>query len=357
MRAARIAAAVVLAAVLAPPRAWGLSEVIAPPLRLELGVTFDRPEHLARVEVLAHDYDYTVRIPVAFDDDADTVDAGLDLADAAAGHGWQVMLLLRYRIPQGTLVDPPAAFAAWAADVASRAPADAAFDVTNRVNAAVPDPWSDAGQPGAFEALVGGVLAVKATRPGAEVGFSWLASGVEAYETVQFTRLGLVGGGAFAAAVDFVGVQLHSGTLTPGSPYERAEDAETAANRGILAVRDAMPLAGLHFDVPIDVTEFGFPVAEDAEHAPAFVNAPDLGWATRAESAQARFLRETLTGAERVAEALNVRRALWWDLADPPDCGDLRLCSGLLRPDGSERQAFDRLRFEQTGRAEQGTAG
>lgn len=356
MRVARIAAAVVLAALLAPPRAWGLSEVIAPPLRLELGVTFDRAEHLSRVEVLAHGYTYTVRIPVAFDDDEATVDARLDLAEAAAGHGWTVMLSLRYRVPPGGVGDA-SSFAAWAADVAGRAPAGAAFDVTNRVNALVPDPWSDAGQPGAFDALARGVVAVKAARPGSEVGFSWLASGIPAYETVQFARMGLVGGGAFAAAVDFVGVQLYSGTLTPGTPYKRAEGAEAAANRDLLAVRDAMPLAGLHFDVPIDITEFGFPVAEDAEHLPAFVNAPDLAWAARQESAQARFLRETLTGAERVAEALNVRRALWWDLADPPDCGHLRLCSGLVRPDGSERQAFDRLRFEQTGRAAQGPAG
>jgi hypothetical protein len=333
--------------------------VVAPgPARAQtafrLGVGIRSAASIPFAEELAVDSALSVRVPLRWSATPDRMEEQLSLARSVltAHPSWDVVMSLRYQPPDELAVtDRPAAFASWAAEVASRLDDPrVSFDVTNRPNALLPDGGSDAGRVGVVDALVAGVKAADAATTEARVGFSWLATGIVAADLAWWTQLGATGGPEFAAAVDFVDVQLYPATHAPlwpaalGGPAGFTQDALSAA-RNVL-----MPKAGLLDDVPIMVGEAGFAVLADP--VPFYWGMDDLEVAFKTETAQAAMLHDIVAKAASLAATYNVEGASWWVMYDDDGC-PVGLCWGLIAqpvagPDGNplpprHRQAFDEL--------------
>lgn len=305
---------------------------------LVLGVGIRSAADISVAQSLAGPAPFAARVSIAWADPG-ALDQKFASVLQAAAQGWKTVVNLRYQPPEGIPVaGRPAAFAGWAATIAERlrGTPGVSFELTNRPNAFVPDPGSDAGRAGVMEALILGLQATSAAGGGAPVGFSFLATGTPA-DHAWWTQLAAEGGPSLAFAVDFVGVQLYPGTLVPGLPWS-AGGPRRWTRTALTDLREVlMPIAGLGFDVPIRVGEFGFWVFERG--VPAFGGDEDLDTVLRTETAQARVLDAIAGGIADVSVSSGVREAVWWSATDA-GCA-LALCGGLVAEGGRERPSFD----------------
>lgn len=317
------------------------------PKKFVFGVTMDSAKFLPLADELGGygRHPLMVRVPIAFSDLDSVVNERLDLLKTVRSRGWEAVANLRYQPPVKT---SPAQylsdFGAWVTDVSGRIAqiGDVSIEIANRPNSTVPDARSDSAEPLAVQALVTGVVAAAKAAPKLDVGFSWLATGVEANDAAFWTQIATIGGRSLPGRVSFVGVHLFPGSLTPGNPW--AADGPRGQVHSILeGTRNTwLPMADLGH-IEIRVGEFGAPIMT---RQPPLVNSlPDVEAALATEASQSRALQAIAEGVIDVAESAHVTSATWTALTDGSACLAWR-CWGLRGPNGESRSAFAEMGYQ-----------
>ncbi len=201
------------------------------------------------------------------------------------------------------------------------------LQVTNEANMTTASDASDGYYPGVDDALIAGVEAAGAeiSEDGysqLQVGFNWAYLNNSSSEQF-FAYLGQHGGGAFAQAVDWVGVDAYPATW--GSSGETPAEASSVMVNSLRVLRECLlPLAGIPNGTPLHVSESGYPTS-----------------ATRSPAAQASYLRAEITAVSAFRTQYNVSDYRWFDLRDS-NTGDPNFEShyGLLLDDYSPKPAF-----------------
>lgn len=328
-------------AVLALVALWAPPASARPDFRLGVGVR--DPGVLDHAGDLAGSAPFVVRVPLPWAASAEEMESSLAIIRSAASHsGWTVQVNLRYQPPPDVAVPArPAAFGEWVGVVVSRLAGlpGISFDVTNRPNS--PDLSGDGGRVGVMDALVTGVRAGKRAAAGrAPVGFSFLATGVPAWDVSWWVRLGLTAGPDFASQVDFVDVQLYPGSHSASTPWAAGGPGPWAVAQLDQVRGTLMPILGLDPSVPLWAGEIGFGVLRYP--VPLYGDVPDADMALRTEWMQAQVLDEMLNALARVAADYNLVGVVWWALDDADGC-PATLCHGLITDSGRRRTAFGYL--------------
>jgi hypothetical protein len=252
-----------------------------------------------------------------------------EIADYTAD-GFRIELVLAYRP-----ADPAGDVAGFTDFVRARVrqlahnPKVAILQVTNEANVAGAPDAADGAYPHARDALVRGVIAAKDEarrrgRGGLRVGFNW-AYQRGATEAAFFSSLRATGGSAFAAAVDWVGIDAYPGTWGPalaaGDPAAAVRSASLDAMRTLrsnLLPRAGLSRARLHF------SESGYPTGPG-----------------RSEAMQQTVLRAAVRTVAAARATYGVTDYRWFDLRDA-DTADTSFEShyGLTRDDYSPKPAF-----------------
>lgn len=208
-------------------------------------------------------------------------------------------------------------------------PGVTSIQVTNEANVAGAPAAADGAYPGARDALVQGVIAAKdeATRGGFEqikVGFNW-AYQLGPAEQRFWASLGRAGGGRFADAVDWVGLDAYPGTWGPAL---RNRNVVAGAGKATLDALDLLrrrllPLAGLEA-ASLHVSEAGYPTGPG-----------------RGARRQARVLRAIAKEVSDHRREYGVTGFRWFDLRDADsDSRSFESQYGLLRDDYVPKPAF-----------------
>src|SRR5204862_264043 len=177
------------------------------------------------------------------------------------------------------------------------------LQVTNEVNFTVSPDSSDGAYQGARDALIAGVIAAKdeARRRGfgqLTVGFNWFYRTDPNSEAGFWGYLRDHGGPAFAAAVDWVGLDAYPGTVFPPVEAPGGERDGMVAAMSQLR-RCFMPIAGLGSKVPIHVEENGWPTGPG-----------------RVEGSQAQALQTMVRAMHDFRGTYGVPYYRWFDLRD-----------------------------------------
>ena len=201
------------------------------------------------------------------------------------------------------------------------------LQVTNEVNQTAAPDSSDGAFPGARRALVEGVPEArraldKAGRDDVEVGFNWFYRTDPASEEDFWNYIDEEGGKRFHEALDWVGLDAYPGTFFPPVTSDFRSSMVSALH---VLRRCYMPMGDIDDDVPIHVTENGYPTGPG-----------------RPESTQAEALEEMVRAVHDYRLNYNVTEYRWFDLRD----GDSQSPSfgqhyGLMRDDYSPKPAFD----------------
>lgn len=254
------------------------------------------------------------------------------LASQIAGYvadGFKIELVLPYRP-----ADPAGDVAGYVAFVRARvrqlagSPSLAYLQVTNEANVSNAPNAADGAYAGVVNALVEGVIAAKdearSTNSALSVGFSW-ADQSGPTEHAFFDSLRAEGGAAFAAAVDWVGVDAYPGTWGPALPSGRLASAVRRATlhtmrrmRVELLPRARLDHAAIHF------SESGYPTGP-----------------RRTTAMQKNVMRATVRTVAANRGRYGVTDFRWFDLRDA-NSSDASFEShyGLTRDDYSPKPAF-----------------
>lgn len=216
-----------------------------------------------------------------------------------ANQGYKVMVVLRYRPPQGYEGN----VAAWRDYVRSAVDHYAAMpnvmwiQVTNEANAGGTSD-SDGYYVGARDALIQGVIAGNQEKTAhnynVKIGFNFYYGLGESSDNDFWSYLGANGGSAFSQATDWAGIDAYPGTfiLEPNGDYAAMHDA-------LVYMRStSMPQAGLGSSVPIYVAETGFGV---------------LG---KSEDDQVHHLNSFWNAVWDLHDSENVRMFIWFEQVD-----------------------------------------
>lgn len=291
---------------------------------------------LRRLQELRGSRGLSVHLYTDFSGDPRRQDGGLIYLEQEirtyAEVGIDVELVVRYRPAAGRDVDGYAAYLRGVVQRLGRNKALTSLQVTNEANLGGQQAASDGAYDGAVDALVEGVIAAKdAVRSTGfaqvKVGFNWASDTRRAQSNDFFTAIGRRGGAAFSSAVDWVGVDSYPGTFFP-------EIALTALvpNLTGLGVTEAlrntrfclMPLAGLGADIPIHVSENGFPTG-----------------AGRSYAMQASILDAMVRAVDDARATFNVAAYNWFDLRDSRTADDnVESQYGITQDDYTPKPAF-----------------
>jgi len=202
-----------------------------------------------------------------------------------------------------------------------------AIQVTNEVNNTLSPDASDGAYPGARDALIRGTIAAarKLRREGRrdiEVGFNWFYRLDPSSDEDFWTELGEKGGERFAHAVEWVGLDVYPGTFFPPPLVPRDDSVINAMSY----LRECMmPLAGLGDEIPIHITENGWPTAPPA----------------RSYEEQALALEEMVRAAHTYRANYGVTDYRWFDLRDADSASaNFQQQFGLMRDDYTPKPAF-----------------
>jgi hypothetical protein len=248
--------------------------------------------------------------------------------DDAAATGSQVELVLRYQPASRTAETAVPAYVDFVRRIVSAFGGRrelVGFQITNEANLRGAPEAADGDFPGVRDALVRGVLAAVAARPrdDVEVGFN-VAYGEGGERFWQALRQR-----DFTRAVDYVGIDLYPGTWPtppPRPPSTRA--VRRFVGNAIAGLRADMRQAGLGHDVPVHVSEAGYPTGPG-----------------RTERVQARVLRATVGAVLAASRTHAVTDFRWFDLRDADSSsGDFQAGYGLLRDDLTPKPAYGALR-------------
>jgi len=209
-----------------------------------------------------------------------------------------------------------------------------ALQITNEVNNGGGLDASDGRFPGARDALVRGVIAAhdQARRDGdaqLRIGFGWAYERGQAAEAF-WRALGRTGRRHFAAAVDWVGIDVYPGTWGPGLRTGDLADGVRAQLHEALRSLSRVHLrqAGLPDRIALHVSETGYPTGPD-----------------RGEEDQARVAAATVDAVDEVRGAYHVTDFRWFDLRDADSSApSTEGRYGLLRDDYSPKPAFSAYR-------------
>jgi hypothetical protein len=245
-----------------------------------------------------------------------------ELADA--GIPWD--LVLCYRDPAGDV----AGWAGFAADVVRGYGHQlAAIQVTGEANlTGIPDA-ADGAFPRADEALVRGVLAAADAKRDsgatAAIGFA-VSPEVNPAGGAFWPAVALLGGLAFADAVDYAGLDMYPDVFGPPVTLDRLEGAVDWLLRSFR--EEVLPIAGIGPGTPIRICENGWPTGPG-----------------RTPEQQADVLETVLRAVHARREELNVTHWELFTLRDADSTNDgLFHQFGVLRDDYSPKPAFERLR-------------
>jgi hypothetical protein len=248
------------------------------------------------------------------------------LVDLYTSHGYGVEIVLRYRRN-----NDPAGYAKFVRGVVDRFgdnPLVRGFQVTNEVNFGASGDSSDGAYSGARDALIQGVIAAKdeARQRGytqVQVGFNWFYRTDPNGEDAFWKYLHDHGGKPFAAALDWVGLDVYPGTFFPPTtaPAMTGDFVVNALSqlRGCF-----MPEGGIPKSVPIHVEENGYPTGPG-----------------RLEADQ-RTALESMVGAANAYRAnYNVSDYFWFDLRDADSSSpNFQQQYGLMHDDYTPKPAF-----------------
>jgi hypothetical protein len=266
-------------------------------------------------------------------------EAGIQRFRAIVAHdaalGYDVELQVRYHPTSAQEGD----IAAWTAfvrrvvDVFGPEPHVIAMTITNEVNINVSPNTSDGSYRGATDALVAGILAARDEAD--RRGFGRLAFGFTyAYrfdprgDAAFWAAVG-AGGAPLRRALSFVGVDAYPGSFYPPA-LAPGQSPGAALLQGLATVRQCyMPKAALGADVPIWLTENGYPTTP--------------GVHTEAE--QAAALTSMVDAVHDYAATYGVTDYRWFNLRDNDSAGTGMFdTDGLLRDDYSRKPSFPLLR-------------
>jgi hypothetical protein len=158
-----------------------------------------------------------------------------------------------------------------------------------------------------------------------KVGFNWAYS-TDDRESDFWRYLGRHGGPAFAAAVDWVGLDLYPGTWSPPrDPSDLSGGTSVAVESALRIVRQRyIPLAGIPASVPLHISENGYPTGPG-----------------RTEAMQVAAMKAAIAAIESERARYNVTDYRWFDLRDADSTSDsFESRYGLLNDDYSPKAAF-----------------
>lgn len=233
--------------------------------------------------------------------------------------GRRLDLVLQYQSPTGD-VD---GYAAWVREAVARHGRDVAtLQITEEANV-VGNPALDGNYPRVREAIVAGVLAAKdeARTRGLDLRVGFNTTVLFGPSASFVTELTALGGPEFTTALDYVGLDLFPDVFRPVPLDELAETVT-----GLLAYHREQILgaAGVGADVPIHITENGWPTGPD-----------------RTEEQQAQVLETVVTGVMNAAGRHNVGAYAHFSLRDADSGGDgLFHRFGLMDDRYAEKPAF-----------------
>jgi hypothetical protein len=244
--------------------------------------------------------------------------------------GFRIELVLTYRpaAPAGDV----AGFAAFVRARVRQLGANANvthLQVTNEANVGGAPDAADGAYTGARQALVRGTIAAKdeARRGGFDqlrIGFNW-AYQTGGSEAAFFSSLRAIGGRAFSAAVDWVGLDAYPGTWGPALPSgDLAAGVRAATLAAMRALRqDLLPLARLS-GADLHVSESGYPTGPG-----------------RTEDMQETVLRAAVQTVAQARGTYGVTDYRWFDLRDADSASpSFESRYGLTRDDYSPKPAF-----------------
>ncbi|HEV3228986.1 MAG TPA: hypothetical protein VGY97_05895 [Solirubrobacteraceae bacterium] len=257
----------------------------------------------------------------------------LALAHLYTQAGYPVELQLRYHPPAGHDGDV-AGWTQWVREVVRRFgpdPGVVGVQVTNEVNFNASADSSDGAYQGARDALIQGVIAarqeaIRLRFDQLKVGFNWFYRTDPSSEQSFWTYLGQRGGPAFAAAVDWVGLDAYPGTFFP--PADTPGGERDAVVNALSSLRCYMGVAGLGSGIPIYVEENGYPTGPG-----------------RSEQMQASALGTMVNAFNDFRGTYNVTDYRWFDLRDADSSSpNFQQQFGLLHDDYSPKPAFGAYR-------------
>lgn len=247
--------------------------------------------------------------------------------------GFQTEIALCYRPADGGSSADVGGFAQFVKAALKTLGRDRGFvsvEVTDEANVGGAPNATDGSDRDARDALITGVITAHALvgrdrLAHVKVGFNW------AYATGPGDRrfwsyLGRVGGRRFADAVDWVGVDAYPGTWGP--PLGRGSLAQATARYMAAALRRLrsvdLPLAGIPFSVPLQVTENGYPTGPG-----------------RTEAMQVTVMRAAVAAVYTARRRDNISGYRWFDLRDADSASaNFQRQYGIVRDDYSPKAAF-----------------
>ncbi len=299
----------------------------------------DPQRRLSALRQLAGATPFVVHVYTGFSGDREADDGTMRWLDGEiAGYtaaGLLVELVTRYEPRGGETSANIAGFAEHVRGLVHRYGTDPGFvalQVGNESNLSGAAAASDGAYAGALKAVVRGVIAAKdaVQRSGhtqVRVGFNWAYDERASASHEFFQGLAEAGGPAFAAAVDWVGLDAYPGTWAPRLTSDetlpgKAGEAVVTAAQTLRAC--LMPIAGLSGAVPIHVAENGFPTGPG-----------------RSTAMQSDVLAAMVRAIDGSRGRLNVTDYRWFDLRDSvSDDGNFESQYGITRDDYTPKPAF-----------------
>jgi len=268
--------------------------------------------------------------------DADAIPAWLQTqVSEATANGFEVEMVLRYRpAASGGDVAGYTNFVRQRVRQYGTDPGVTALQITNEANITGAPDAADGAYPAVREALVKGVIAADAEARAAgishqQIGFNW-AYGTSTQERAFFSDLGRLGGSAFTAATDWVGIDAYPGTWGPDLASGDLASAVRAATidamrrlRTDLLPAAALPAAAIRF------AENGYPT-DDAQ---------------RTEADQVTVMSAAIQAIQESRGTYGVTDYRWFDLRDADtSAASFESHYGITRDDYSPKAGFTRLR-------------
>jgi hypothetical protein len=246
--------------------------------------------------------------------------------------GLEVELVLTYRPTDGGNADDVQEYAQFVRDSVKAFgpnPDFVSMQITNEANIAGAPNASDGYYHDAEDALIAAVIAAKQEIQGdghtqVKVGFNWAYSD-SGTEAGFWSYLARHGGHAFRSALDWVGLDVYPGTWGPPLVGDLANGTTLAIDRAVAALRAHMLEARIGFDVPLHISENGYPTGAGRTPAMQVV-------------AMTAAVRAVVAGRTR----FNISDYRWFDLRDADTASNnFESAYGLMTDTYAPKPAFD----------------
>ena len=257
-------------------------------------------------------------------------------ADTAAGS--LADFVLRYQPADGGSPNDVTGFVDFARQVVRALgpnPNVVGLQITNEANFPASQNSSDGAYTNAEDALIHGVIGAKAEATGdgynqLKIGFNWFGRTAPGMEENFWSYLRTNGGGAFASALDWVGLDAYPGTFWPPAvaPDGTPGDARAWMINEISTLRCYMGKIGVAHSTPIWVMENGWPTGPG-----------------RSPAQQAQMLNAMAGAASDYRGTYNVTDYRWFGLRDVDSSSpNFQEQFGLTHTDYTPKPAFGSYR-------------